>query len=318
MDAIASAIDVANRHRLKLHHSIRAPMPHVGPINSGVAGRTDHLPMHVPSGSYVLPADIVSAHGEGNTIAGFKVLRRVFGGVPYKGGSMPYGATGGPYGEPLGRAEGGPVDDTSKAREVAKNLGKNPDSIPDINETKKLMGFHKGLMSNVAERAQAAAQRGREYHESGKLPYTIGTRFHTPQSRAMNRPPHEVTGYSVDAKDPQKYGYYTKQGNPGDDYHTSGTMLVSNPNSKVPVNYAAHAASWTPLTGPRAMKASGGRTSTVPIVAAGGEMVLSPEQVMRVGGGDLDTGHRVLDEFVKRVRAKTIKTLTKLPGPAKG
>ena len=64
--------------------------------------------------------------------------------------------------------------------------------------------------------------------------------------------------------------------------------------------------------------ANGGRTSTVPIVAAGGEMVLSPEEVMHVGGGDLDTGHRVLDEFVKRVRAKTIKTLTKLPGPAKG
>ena len=46
---------------------------HVGPIHSAVAGRTDHLPMHVPSGAYVLPADIVSAMGEGNTAAGFKV-----------------------------------------------------------------------------------------------------------------------------------------------------------------------------------------------------------------------------------------------------
>jgi hypothetical protein len=47
---------------------------HVGPIPAPVAGRTDHLNMHVPAGSYVIPADIVSAYGEGNTEAGFKVF----------------------------------------------------------------------------------------------------------------------------------------------------------------------------------------------------------------------------------------------------
>jgi len=52
---------------------------HVGPIHSAVAGRTDHLPMHVPSGAYVIPADIVSALGEGNTMAGFEVLNDMFG-----------------------------------------------------------------------------------------------------------------------------------------------------------------------------------------------------------------------------------------------
>ncbi len=52
---------------------------HVGPIHSPVAGRTDHLPMNVPSGSYVIPADIVSAWGEGNTVAGFRVMNAVFG-----------------------------------------------------------------------------------------------------------------------------------------------------------------------------------------------------------------------------------------------
>ena len=49
----------------------------------------------------------------------------------------------------------------------------------------------------------------------------------------------------------------------------------------------------------------------------GGEYVLSPEQVMQAGGGDLETGHRVLDEFVKRMRAQTVKTLKNLPGPKK-
>lgn len=52
---------------------------HVGPIHSNVAGRTDHLPINVPSGAYVLPADIISAMGEGNTMAGFQVANNVFG-----------------------------------------------------------------------------------------------------------------------------------------------------------------------------------------------------------------------------------------------
>lgn len=52
---------------------------HVGPIHSAVAGRTDHLPINVPSGSYVIPADIVSSFGEGNTMAGFEILNDIFG-----------------------------------------------------------------------------------------------------------------------------------------------------------------------------------------------------------------------------------------------
>jgi hypothetical protein len=63
--------------------------------------------------------------------------------------------------------------------------------------------------------------------------------------------------------------------------------------------------------------AKGGVASHVPIMAAGGEHVISPEAVMKLGNGDMDRGHRILDEFVKHVRKKTIKTLKKLPGPAK-
>ena len=54
-----------------------------------------------------------------------------------------------------------------------------------------------------------------------------------------------------------------------------------------------------------------------PIVAAGGEYVLSPDEVRMAGEGDLEIGHKVLDEFVKRYRAQTIKTLKNLPGPKK-
>lgn len=148
-----------------IQSAVRLAKVHTGPIHSHVAGRTDHLPMAVSSGSYVLPADIVSGLGEGNTMAGFKHVRRMFGGTPYKGGG-PYGGHDGPYNEPL---------------------------------------------------------------------------------------PH----------------------------------------------------------------ARGGKTSDVPILAAGGEYVLTPKDVLFAGNGNMDLGHRVLDEFVKRMRAQTVKTLKKLPGPVK-
>ena len=118
---------------------------HAGAIDSPVAGRTDHLPVHVASGSYVIPADIISAMGEGNTAAGFKVAKMIFAN---EGGSAPAG-----------------------------------DEMP------------------------------------------------------------------------------------------------------------------------------------VPVVVAGGEFILTPAEVTNIGDGSMEDGHRVLDEFVKMYRAKTIKTLKGLPGP---
>jgi hypothetical protein len=144
---------------------------HVGPIHSAVAGRTDHLPMHVPSGSYVIPADIISAMGEGNTMAGFRVANTIF----------------------------------------------------------------------------------------TKLPHMAGV-------------PGEPSGVEGDM--------------PG------GDAQLGIPGT-----------------------AEGGSTNSVPIVAAGGEYVISPEDVTRLGQGDMDMGHQVLDAFVLKMRAKTVKTLSKLPGP---
>jgi len=139
---------------------------HEGPIHSPVAGRTDHLPMNVESGSYVIPADIISAMGEGNTMAGFKIARKLFSSKPY-------------------------------------------------------------------------AQEPQPYAE-GEQPYAEG----------------------------KPYG----------------------------------------------ARAAGGR-APVEIVAAGGEYVISPEDVVQLGDGDIDHGHEILDEFVKGYRNKTIQTLKKLPGP---
>jgi hypothetical protein len=166
--AVAIALKTAREPRAKGGASFfgapSAPMTekvHVGPIHSPVAGRTDHLPMHVPSGAYVIPADIISAMGEGNTMAGFKVANTIFTPVPGLKG-MP-GADA-QLGLP-GKAEGG----------------------------------------------------------------SIG-------------PP-------------------------------------------------------------------------VPIVAAGGEYVIHPDDVTRIGGGSIDRGHKELDTFVKKMRAKTVQTLRNLPPP---
>lgn len=171
--AIAAALNTARQKRAEggyVPYSAEkaATKIHSGPIHSQVAGRTDHLPIHVASGSYVIPADIVSGMGEGNTIAGFKHLKRMFNGIPYAGGSAPYGQSGGPYGAEL---------------------------------------------------------------------------------------PHKAAGGSTNEK--------------------------------------------------------------VPIVAAGGEYVVAPHEVVWVGDGDLHRGHRVLDDFVKQYREKTVKTLKNLPGPKK-
>lgn len=66
---------------------------------------------------------------------------------------------------------------------------------------------------------------------------------------------------------------------------------------------------------PPVQRADGGK---VPIVAAGGEFVVHPEHVKKLGGGDMKRGHKALDDFVNLMRKKTIKKLSKLPGPAKG
>jgi hypothetical protein len=68
----------------------------------------------------------------------------------------------------------------------------------------------------------------------------------------------------------------------------------------------------------RVGKALGGDVGErVPIIAAGGEYIVSPEDVAAMGGGDMKRGHDALDRFVKSQRAKTVKTLSKLPGPVR-
>ena len=65
----------------------RASGGHVGALKGATGGRADVLPVDVPDGAYVIPADVVSALGDGNTAAGFEHMKRMFPseGVPTRG-----------------------------------------------------------------------------------------------------------------------------------------------------------------------------------------------------------------------------------------
>jgi hypothetical protein len=60
-----------------------------------------------------------------------------------------------------------------------------------------------------------------------------------------------------------------------------------------------------------------GAGTPVDIMAAGGEYVIPPEIVKRIGGGDIKHGHNILDAWVMKRRKHEIKTQQKLPPPAK-
>lgn len=143
-----------------------------GFLNSAVAGRTDRLPLNVAADSYVLPADVVSGLGQGNSLNGSRVLDEIL--------------RTGPYGTRLDR-------------------------------------------------------------------------FHAPQSQ-----------------------------------------LPSPPASL--------------------FRAEGGRAEKqgpVPIMAAGGEYIVHPDVVKRLGKGDYKAGHDKLDEMVRRVRKHVVDKLRRLPAPKK-
>jgi hypothetical protein len=187
--------------------------PFTGPIVSSGAGRADNVPMHVPPGAYVLPADVISHMGQGNSLAGMQIAHLMFG-------PKPFGAQSGPWGVPLG---------------------------------KPTMG--KGVAMPKADLRPVRPMR--MLRQPGSVaPTAAGPAGPTPQERQVD--------------------YLQKHGG-------------SVPNEGLP---------------------------GTPIAASGGEYVISPGEVKRRGGGDITKGHKILDAFVKAVRADHIKTLQKLPGPA--
>ncbi len=68
----------------RLPSTPRAFMPKgTGMIHSSIPGRTDKIPMKIASGSYIIPADVVSGLGQGNSTAGATKLNQLFQMGPY-------------------------------------------------------------------------------------------------------------------------------------------------------------------------------------------------------------------------------------------
>jgi 8-oxo-dGTP pyrophosphatase MutT (NUDIX family) len=302
--SIAAALNVARKRRddggpaqeLQTTTVSTPGMYHVGPIHAAVAGRTDHLPMTVESGSYVLPADIVSAGGEGNTLAGFKVLRRTFGGEPYGQTGSPYGQTGGVYGLPVRYAKGGSVKAAgvmfvTPEREVLLMRRTADDDGHKGEWAFPAGGVETGERPEEAARREVREETGHE-HDGGLAPF-----MHSDSGKV------EFTTYLAHA--PHEFKPTLNH------EHDRAEWVSLDEAQKLPLHPGVRKA----IEKFRAGKAAGGAASGVPIVAAGGEWVISPSQVKRVGNGDIDVGHRVLDEFVKRVRKELIGTLQNLPGP---
>jgi hypothetical protein len=185
--------------------------PFTGPIMGMGGGRTDDVPMHVPSGSYVVPADIVSHIGEGNSVNGLAILKAMFQ-------PQPFGASSAPWGAQTFKPQMGP-----------------------------------GVPGPSMPKPQGARQVGFPHYQVG----------------------------------------------PG----AATNVVRPQPQAPAPANrFGGHVA---------------GAVKATPIMASAGEFVIPPEEVKRRGGGSINKGHKILDAWIKSQRQQHIKTLEKLPGPAK-
>lgn len=81
--AVTAAMDIARRVK-----RAKGGRVHVGPIIGNTGGRADKVPMDVPDGAYVIPADVVSGLGQGNTGAGMKTINKMFPSQRAKGGAV--------------------------------------------------------------------------------------------------------------------------------------------------------------------------------------------------------------------------------------
>jgi hypothetical protein len=61
----------------------------------------------------------------------------------------------------------------------------------------------------------------------------------------------------------------------------------------------------------------GAEGQPTPILAAGGEYIVHPHVVRRIGRGDLKNGHRILDAFVLHARKQHLKQIKALKPPVK-
>lgn len=111
------------------------------------------------------------------------------------------------------------------------------------------------------------------------------------------------------------------QGNSNAGADIVSKMFKSGPyGSSQPALHAARSPiphlNLTPKAPKIARGGQAGHGKPTPIIAAGGEVVLSPEQIIK-RFGSLEKGHKALDKWVIETRKKHVKTLRSLKPPRK-
>lgn len=228
-----------------------------GLLSSPVPGRTDKLPIRVPSGAYVVPADVVSALGEGNTHAGGTVLDGMFSPA---GNNAPNMSSFKPprmkrsYSTRIKKTkfqEGGDVlsNPVGMDQDHPAQWGMQDEVQSRDNAMQPSNPFMQGL-NGMLENNMVQGNRPMEQNASAGFPSAPGAGLPPPPQMEEPAPEQE-----------------------------------EDPNM-------------------------------VPIIAAGGEYIISPDAISE-RFGDMDHGHKSMDAFVKLVRKEHIKTLKDLPGPSK-
>jgi len=191
--------------------AVQSPGAHL--INSSVPGRTDRIPMRARTGSFVIPADVVSGLGEGNTMAGAKMWGQL----------LTHSVTG------------------------AAAAGMRRGAAP-------------GLKGGIGRMGRITGPGSRQL----------------PAPRPIVAPPQKV---------------------PFQDLPVSSKGL--------PHGFA-----------------NGGYLDdmddeTTPIITAGGEMLVDPEIVAALGGGDPEAGTEILCKSIEGIRKQVQAYQKKLPGPSR-
>ncbi|HQU11402.1 MAG TPA: NUDIX domain-containing protein, partial [Acidiphilium sp.] len=291
-------------------HAAHAPEVKGFDFNGGLLstaghGRTDNLPINIPAGSYVLPADIVSAIGQGNTLAGAHAIEEAVSGAPYHADGGPYGAAGPDitrgHGAPGGEFQHMPAPPPAMAPGAGTTTTETRPGHASGGRVKPRI-YGAGIMIATDDRVPRVLfirRSGANGDHAGEWCFPGGhiERGETPEDAARRETDEEIGARLTGLIEP-----WTRRVADGVDFTTFRAIVAAPFRPKLNAEHS----SWTWAPAPAAprplhpgcrialdkMAATPGGVERVPIIAAGGEYILPPHVVRWLGKGNLDRGHR--------------------------
>lgn len=179
---------------------------------------------------------------------------------------------------------------------------------PSMNKMPKLNSFPRALKTQRTDKRIAG------FAEGGATPSTdalVGPVISTVPGRTDKHPVNVLAGSYVLPS--------SHVASLGEDNTLAGMKILAEmfPNSTQPEFGGDKGSGGIVKRADGGYAVTGGPSERVPIIIAGGEFVVHPKDVMEVGEGNLERGHRGLDGWVMSRRKKHIKTLQGLSPPAK-